>query len=251
MFWLTAFVDLAPDEFDRGVEFWRAVTGYAVSPPRGPHDEFVSLVAPAGGTTLKLQRIGERPSRMHLDVHVEDPRSAAGQAEALGASVVVHHELGYVVMTSPGGFVFCFVSTPEHGVPAPGDFDGLLSAVDQLCLDVPEPAYETEWEFWKALTGWEERSVRGHPEFRRLIRPEGLPMQLLVQRLGEQEGRVRAHLDLATTDRHAETERHVALGARIAHEGDGWTVLEPPAGPAYCITGRAPGMKVLPADATG
>jgi Glyoxalase-like domain len=251
MFWLTAFVDLSPDEFDRGVAFWQAVTGYAVSPPRGPHDEFVSLVPPSGGVHLKLQRIGERPSKMHLDVHVGDPEAAAVAAEALGASVVLRHELGYVVMASPGGFVFCFVPTPEHGVPDASDFDGLLSAVDQLCLDVPEPAYETEWEFWEALTGWEHRPVGGHPEFRRLIRPDDQPLQLLLQRLDEQEGQVRAHLDLASGDRRAETERHLARGATVAAEGDGWTVMQPPAGPLYCITGRAPGMRVLPGDSTG
>jgi hypothetical protein len=155
------------------------------------------------------------------------------------------------VMASPGGFVYCFVPTPESGVPDPSDFGGLLSAVDQLCLDVPAPAYEAEWEFWKALTGWDERLVGAHPEFRRLIRPDDQPMQLLVQRLGEHDGSVRAHLDLATTDREAEAKRHVALGARVAAYGDGWTVMEPPAGPVYCITGRSPGMRVLPGDETG
>src|ERR1700754_2998130 len=108
MFWLTAFLDLPPDEFDRGVEFWRGVTGYAVSPPRGPRDEFVSLVPPTGGVHLKLQRTGDGSSKMHLDVHVEAPASAADEAAALGAEVLLRHDLGYAVMGSPGGFAFCF-----------------------------------------------------------------------------------------------------------------------------------------------
>ena len=49
-----------------------------------------------------------------------------------------------------------------------------------------------------------------------------------------------AHLDLGTTDRVAETERHLALGARIVAEVEFWTVLADPAGLAYCITDRDP-----------
>ena len=34
-FWTTAFLDLAPEHWEKGVAFWSAVTGYAVSPVRG------------------------------------------------------------------------------------------------------------------------------------------------------------------------------------------------------------------------
>ena len=36
--WVSAFLDLAPGTFDAGVAFWRAVTGYDVSEPRGERD---------------------------------------------------------------------------------------------------------------------------------------------------------------------------------------------------------------------
>ena len=74
--------------------------------------------------------------------------------------------------------------------------------------------------------------------------PPSQPLQLLLQRLGDDEGEVRAHLDLATTDRAAETERHLALGAGLRRVADGWTVLVDPAGSAYCVTDRAPGTRV-------
>ena len=83
------------------------------------------------------------------------------------------------------------------------------------------------------------------PEFRRLIRPPDQPLQLLLQRLDEQSGRSRAHFDLAASDQQAEVERHRALGRRGRRWATGWTVMTPPAGPAYCITGRSPGMRVL------
>ena len=85
MHWLTAFLDLAPEDFDRSVEFWQGVTGYAVSPPRGPDGEFVSFVPPEGDVHLKAQRIRRGPSKLHLDVHVEDLDAAVDEAEALGA----------------------------------------------------------------------------------------------------------------------------------------------------------------------
>jgi len=251
MFWMTAFVDLAPDEFERGVEFWLGVTGYDLSPARGEHDEFATLVPPDGDAHLRVQRLVDGPSRLHLDLHVEDPTAAADEAVALGATVVTRHELGYVVMSSPGGLRFCFVGHEAAQPAPPTDWGGgLVSTVDQVCLDVPGPTYETEFGFWRALSGWEERPIHAHPEFRRLIGPADRPLHLLVQRLEEQSGQVRAHFDLAASDQQTEVERHRALGATVAWFGDGWVVMTAPAGPAYCITGRSPGMRVLDVPAS-
>ena len=83
--------------------------------------------------------------------------------------------------------------------------------------------------FWCALTGWELWHSPYADEFHSLVRPRGIPIRLLLQRLGaEESGPVRAHLDIATDDRAAETRRHAALGARVAD----------PAGLAYCLTDR-------------
>jgi len=249
MFWMTAFVDLTPEEFDRGVEFWQGVTGYALSPVRGEHDEFATLVPPDGDAHLRVQRLGDGPSRVHIDLHVTDPVAATDEAVALGATVVTRHPT-YAVLMSPGGFEFCFERQPLSRPAPPADWGGgLRSVVDQVCLDVPEPAYETEFGFWRTLTGWEEHEIHAHPEFRRLIGPADRPLHLLVQRLEEQTGPVRAHFDLAASDQQTEVERHRALGASVAWFGDGWVVMTPPAGPAYCITGRSPGMRVLDAPA--
>lgn len=49
----------------------------------------------------------------------------------------------------------------------------------------------------------------------------------------------RVHLDLGTTDRPAEVERLVALGATVVHEKDEWgiqwTTLTDPEGNEFCI----------------
>ena len=69
---------------------------------------------------------------------------------------------------------------------------------------------------------------------------EPLALGLLLQRLDEPDGTVRAHLDVGTPDRGAEVERHVALGARVLATEEFWTVLADPAGLAYCVTDRDP-----------
>jgi hypothetical protein len=242
-FWTSASVDLAP-EAPSTAEFWSGVTGYRPSLVRDEDGEYVTLLPPAGDEHLFVQRLGTGSSRLHLDLHVGDPVEAAAQAGRLGARVVA--ERGYVVMDSPGGLPFCFV-TQSASEPAPAATwpGGHRSVVDQVCLDIPSSSYDAECDFWWRLTGWEPRVSADHAEFRRLVRPPGQPLQLLLQRLGEAGGPVRAHLDLATTDRAAETERHVALGAEVQEVADGWTVLVDPAGSAYCITDRTPGTRLL------
>lgn len=241
-FWTTASLDLAPEAWDGGVGFWAAVTGYAVSPLRGDHGEFATLEPPEGDAHLRVQRLGAGPSGVHLDLHVDDVRAAAERAVSLGAAVVA--EPGHVVLRSPGGFPFCLVTHPAAVAAPPARWPGGTSQVDQVCLDIPPAAYELEVGFWNELTG-RERRVSDRPEFRRLLRPPHEPLQLLLQRLDDGDGAVTAHLDLATSDRGAETERHRSLGAEPVEVFEGWTVMRDPVGTTYCLTGRTPGTRVL------
>lgn len=238
-FWISAFLDLAPEAYDGGAAFWSGVTGWEVSPVRGGAGEFATLQPPTGDDHLRVQRLVSGRSRVHLDLHVGDPRTAADRAVALGAREVA--DLGYVVLASPGGFPFCLVTHPAS-TPATATTwrGGHRSLVDQVCLDIPGELHDREVAFWQEVTGRELAPSPGHPEFQRLVRPDDQPMHLLLQRLEQPLGAVRAHLDLATTDRAAETVRHVALGAREVATHDEWTVLTDPAGSAYCITGRVP-----------
>ncbi|QBR93596.1 VOC family protein [Nocardioides euryhalodurans] len=237
-FWVSAFLDLAPEAYDDGLAFWSGVTGAAVSATRGAAGELVSLVPAEGDGHLRVQRLVAGRSRIHLDLHVDDPRAAADRAVALGAREVA--DVGHVVMASPGGLPFCLVTHPAATPAAAVDWGGHSSAVDQVCVDVPHELHDREVAFWQALTGRVLAPSPGHAEFQRLHRPDGEPLHLLLQRLGEPLGEVRGHLDLATSDRAAETARHVALGATEVATFDSWTVLTDPAGSAYCITDREP-----------
>jgi hypothetical protein len=238
---LTAFLDLAPDEHDPGLELWERLTGYERSAARGDDGEFVTLVPPHGDSYLRVQRLGSGPSRVHLDVHVEDPRGSALEALGLGAAMVAD-ERGCLTMTSPGGFLFCLVShAPPGAPPATSWLYGTRSRVDQVCLDIPPSVFDEEFAFWESLTSWEARPPRPDVEFARLTPPAGQPLQLLLQRLDQDEQAVRAHLDWCATDRDAEVQRQVAGGATfVKRYPRGWTVLTGPDGFTYCVTERSP-----------
>lgn len=243
-FWLSAFLDFAPGAFDRGVTFWRDVTGYDVSAARGDHAQFATLLPHVGDDHLRVQRLDDGPTRIHLDVHVASPREAADRAVARGAIEVADH--GHVILTSPGGLTFCFVRHPREALPQPARWAaGHHAMVYQVCLDAPSSVHDAERAFWLAtldatLEGFEE------PEFSWIRPSKQLALDLLVQRLGETEGRVRAHLDLGTDDRAAEVARHRELGAGQVAVHSFWTVMRDPVGMTYCITDRDPASRRLP-----
>lgn len=247
--WLTAFLDLAADEHAEGLALWERLTGYQRSSTRGDDGEFVSLLPPDGDEFLRVQRLGSGRSRIHLDVHVDDPFAAAEGVVRLGATVVADRDT-YLTLASPGGFTFCLVPhrlVPHRAsvVPEPTAWpDGLRSVPDQVCLDIPPSAYDAEFAFWAELTGWDQRPPRPDVEFARLTPSSSQPLQLLLQRLDDEEPAVRAHLDWSASDRDAEVERHVAAGAtRVERFERGWTVMTGPDGLTYCVTRRGPGVR--------
>ncbi|MCD0452895.1 hypothetical protein LO762_27485 [Actinocorallia sp. API 0066] len=240
-FWLSAFLDFAPEQHAEGSRLWERLTGFTTSPTRGDDGEFTTLLPEEGDAWLRVQRLGEGPTRIHLDLHVGDVKAAADTAVGRGAHLIADHSaIGYVVLESPGGLVFCFVDAP-FSVPTPPTRwpAGHTSSPDQVCVDVPSPRWETETAFWHDVTGWPLLPSPTHREFHRLDRPRGLPLAFLLQRLDSPEGKVRAHLDFATTDRPAETTRHQSEGSRLLRTTPNWTVLEA-AGLTYCITDRQP-----------
>lgn len=242
--WATAFLDLPAGSFDAATAFWRSVTGSGLSPARGEHDEFATLVPRDGDPYLKVQRIADGPGGVHLDLHTDDVPGFVEQATALGAEVQWSGD--HVVMSSPGGFTFCVVGHPAgKSLPSPVPWWGGTSIVDQVCLDIPGRTHEVESAFWAALTGWEHTEGRFR-EFSTLERPADQPLRLLLQRLESDDGQVRAHVDLASADRVAEVVRHRSLDAELVRDTGNWTVLRDPAGLEYCVTDRDPATGILP-----
>jgi hypothetical protein len=243
--WLTLFLDFPAGSFDAGVAFWREVTGSALSPFRGPAGEFATLLPPDGDAYLRVQRIADGSGGCHLDLHL-DPAAgtvdqAADRAVALGA-VVRHASEGLVIMSSPGGFTFCLVRWHgESTVPRPAVLDaGGPSRADQLCLDIPPDAFEREYSFWAALTGWGPLPKSG--EFARLDQPAQIPLRLLFQRRdsGGPLDLVSGHVDFACASRELLAPRHAATGARVVSVFPDWTTMADPTGRLYCLTVREP-----------
>ncbi|MGW7257172.1 VOC family protein [Streptomyces sp. NPDC054834] len=239
--WTYAFVDRPAGRLDRAREFWTAVTGTRLSEPRGRRGEFVTL-EPDDDTDpcVKLQGVGAGDGGAHLDLCAEDVPALVKSARELGAGVVAEHD-GWAVLRSPAGQSFCAV--PWHGESVgPPVVAG--SRLDQVCLDVPPSAYDAEAAFWAELTGW-DLLAGSLTEFRVLRPPPGLPVRVLLQRLGE-EGPTSAHLDMACADIPASRARHERLGASFVADGLHWTVMRDPAGGIYCLTGRDPRTGALP-----
>ena len=236
--WTTLFLDSPAAGAD---PFWPAVTGMPLSP--GRDDPVSATLVPARGDAYLRARVTASPPRTRLDLHVagvpEAAREAAREAVALGAHVI--HDAGTAVaLRSPGGLEFGLV--PWQGErscpPAERWPGGQSSRLDQVCLDVPEERFEREASFWSALTGW-ERQPSDRPEFESLVRPAGMPLRILLQRVGSAGAGM--HPDFACDDVPAEVARQVGLGARVVREVPGeWTTLRDPAGREYCVTARSP-----------
>ncbi|MEV0635051.1 VOC family protein [Streptomyces sp. NPDC050619] len=239
--WTYAFIDRPVEVFAQACEFWTAVTDTRLSGLRGERQEFVTLLADGADACVKVQGVVEGDGGAHLDFAVADVPEFVASALRLGARTVADHG-SLVVLRSPAGQLFCAV--PWHGESVrPPVAHG--SRLDQVCLDIAPSSYDAEVAFWSGLLpDWV--SLPGSlPEFHVVKPPTGLPIRILLQRLGE-ERPVRAHLDLACADIEATRTAHEGLGATAVARGRHWTVLRDPVGGTYCLTGRDPETGGLP-----
>jgi predicted enzyme related to lactoylglutathione lyase len=238
--WMHAFVDVPSADVAKAHRFWSAVLGWPLGDPWQGHPEFASFVPPDGAPYAHVQRI-DGPPRIHLDLVGEIERDTA-RLEELGATRG-YTGAAWQAMASPAGLPFCVCEeTWPHDRPTatawPG---GHRSTLVQLTVDVPDHRYDRELEFWRAATGWADEEVDA-PEFHRLVHRQESPLQLLVQRLGPDDGaqHARAHLDLGTDDIDAEVERVRSLGAQLLWPGNGFIALRDPLGLVFCVTGNDP-----------
>ena len=229
--WVHVFVDVPMQYWERSVAFWSAATATEASAPWGDEGQYLTLVPAAGDGWVHLQRI-DGPPRVHLDLDSGDPVTARAESTALGATPLRERPEA-LVMESPGGLVFCH----SHDGGRELVRSDRERVIDQVCIDVPETPWETEAAFWSAVTG-RALADDGAPEFDLLDEPGRV--RILLQRLGEEDGPVRTHLDLATASRLDETRRHEGLGAQLVAVFERWTVMRAPDGRDYCLTDRNP-----------
>ncbi|MFI9151907.1 VOC family protein [Streptomyces sp. NPDC053367] len=239
--WTYAFADRPAARFEEACAFWTAVTGTRLSGLRGGSGEFTTLLPEGADPCVKVQGVADGPGGAHPDFAVDDVTGFVVRARGLGAEPVADHG-DWAVLRSPAGQLFCAVPWQGEAVRPPVAHG---SRLDQLALDVPPSAYEGEVAFWSGLLADWQSLPGSRPEFHVLKPPHGLPVRLLLQRLGT-ERPASAHLDLACADIDATRARHERLGAELVARGGHWTVMRDPAGGTYCLTGRDPETGALP-----
>jgi hypothetical protein len=108
----------------------------------------------------------------------------------------------------------------------------------KIVIDVPPAEHDRELAFWSAATGQPLAQFDRHPEYHGAAL-HGQDLWLLIQRLGEGQGRV--HIDIHTDDPAAEMARLERLGAELVQQAHSWWVMRDPAGLLFCIIPERPG----------
>jgi hypothetical protein len=103
-------IDVPPAGHGQELQFWQGATGQPLA-RFDPHTEYHGGALPGGQTWLLVQRLGDGPGRVHLDIHTDDLAAEVARLEELGAQRVerVH---AWQVMRDPAGLTFCVVPEP-------------------------------------------------------------------------------------------------------------------------------------------
>lgn len=240
MSWLHAVIDVPSEQRAAADAFWSSALGWPAGPAWPGHLELSSFEPPTGDAYVHRQVIVGQP-RVHLDVEVVDTDAAVARAVELGAERVASYD-EWRTLVSPGGLPFCLVEAADREPPDAVTWpDGHRARMVQVCIDSPRSVHDAEVAFWRAVLGG-RFVVSGSSEFAGKWHDDaGSPLQLLFQRLDEEDGPVRAHLDHGADDVAAEVDRLVGLGAEAVGRGRGeWHVLRDPARLLFCVTGNSP-----------
>jgi catechol 2,3-dioxygenase-like lactoylglutathione lyase family enzyme len=106
------------------------------------------------------------------------------------------------------------------------------SRIGVVLIDQPEDVHDRSRDFWGGVLGVTPE-VEADNEYSHLGRLGGSVL-LEIQRTGAGTP-ARIHLDIETDDVPAEVARVTALGASVAEERDGYTIMRDPAGGLFCV----------------
>jgi predicted enzyme related to lactoylglutathione lyase len=103
-------IDVPAADHDRELAFWSAAVGQPLT-RFDAHPEYHG--APLDGTEfgLLIQRLGDGPGRVHLDIHTDDLAAEVARLEELGAERAqqVH---SWWILRDPAGLLFCVIPEP-------------------------------------------------------------------------------------------------------------------------------------------
>jgi hypothetical protein len=103
-------IDVPRADHDRELAFWRGATGAPLI-QFDRHPEYHGAELHGQQVGLLIQRLGEGPAGVHLDIHTDDPAAEIARLEKLGAELVqqVH---AWWIMRDPAGLLFCVIPEP-------------------------------------------------------------------------------------------------------------------------------------------
>ncbi len=103
-------LDAPAETHDAEVDFWREALGV----PLRRYERFPEYhggeLAPEG-LGLLVQRLGDGPGRIHLDIHTSDRAAEVARLYGLGATIVEDGE-HWSILRDPAGLVLCVVPDP-------------------------------------------------------------------------------------------------------------------------------------------
>lgn len=112
-----------------------------------------------------------------------------------------------------------------------------MATIGSITVDCGDAAHLAA--FWAGALGGEVRDGAS-VHFAAVATPDAGPGLMFIQVPEGKTAKNRMHLDLAATDRGAEVERLVALGAEHLYDkdewGHQWTTLADPEGNEFCVS---------------
>jgi hypothetical protein len=100
-------IDVPAADHDRELAFWQAALGQPLTQIER-HPEYHAAALHDPQSWLLIQRLGQGPGRVHLDIHTDDLSAEVARLERLGAQRVqqVH---AWWVLRDPAGLPFCVI----------------------------------------------------------------------------------------------------------------------------------------------
>lgn len=105
----TIVIDVPADDHAGTAAFWGEATGKEQRELPEPEFHGARLHE---SLVLLVQRLGEGPPRVHVDIHTDDVAAEVRRLGALGAELVERYD-DWTIMADPAGLPFCVVKAPE------------------------------------------------------------------------------------------------------------------------------------------
>ena len=105
-------IDVPETDHDQELAFWAAATGSELAHiGKFPEYHGGELGTGAGDMCMLVQRLGDGPARIHIDIHTSDLEAEVTRLEQAGATRL-REANGWWIMRDPAGLLFCVVPEP-------------------------------------------------------------------------------------------------------------------------------------------